>query len=281
MTLLGRTSSWHGSPQAAHQSPGGIAGTALPVIRARRFTAAIVAATMLALAGGAGSAGAAATDTSVCSKEKRADDKRLGPAQLPTTGPLAEILDGYNALGKPPFGINAFFAKFWHEASKTEPREGWNYPAAPGFLIRGETQVEEVETLQRGLQVDRFGKENGRFLSVKGTPYGNRSLPPDNLNPPEKEAPPPAFRAPCNYHVYRVRKRFKAHIGPAAPGFGQPGLFTQFMVDDKSVKNFKPVQKPGDERPSRLDVSYLVQKQYLVPQEVLPAGAARRARATR
>ena len=60
-----------------------------------------------------------------------------------------------------------------------------------------------------GTRVDRYGSEKGQFLSPAGTPYGQRSLPPDTN--------------PNDYHVYEVIKPLPVQSGQIAAWFGQPG----------------------------------------------------------
>ena len=60
-----------------------------------------------------------------------------------------------------------------------------------------------------GTRLDRYGPANGNFLSPAGTPYGQRSLPPDTN--------------PNDYHVYEVIKPLPVQSGQIAAWFGQPG----------------------------------------------------------
>ena len=72
----------------------------------------------------------------------------------------------------------------------------------------------------------------GRFLAPVDVPYSQRSLPPHSL-----DTNPSATVYPYDYHVYNVTKPTWFLAGPIAPGFGQPGLGTQFWTgtDSKSL----------------------------------------------
>lgn len=59
------------------------------------------------------------------------------------------------------------------------------------------------------MRLDRYGPDSGNFLSPAGTPYGQRSLPPDTN--------------PNDYHVYEVIKPLPVQSGQIAAWFGQPG----------------------------------------------------------
>jgi hypothetical protein len=72
-----------------------------------------------------------------------------------------------------------------------------------------------TETLKPGTIVDRYGGETGKFVSPKGTPYENRSLPPGS------DARP--------YHVYEVVKSIDVKAGKIAAWFGQPGGGIQYQ----------------------------------------------------
>ena len=59
------------------------------------------------------------------------------------------------------------------------------------------------------MRLDRYGPDSGNFLSPAGTPYWQRSLPPDTN--------------PNDYHVYEVIKPLPVQSGQIAAWFGQPG----------------------------------------------------------
>lgn len=149
-------------------------------------------------------------------------DKRLGPRELPTEGRLAKVARGYHRLA----GLSAeqFLARYWDPKSNSGSG-GWIYPPQNGFLIGHDGKpTEAVQSLPVGERLDRFGSEYGAFLAPPGTPYGQRSLPPQSLDNTD-----PAYT--CNYHQYKVIKTFRVEAGPIAPAFGQPGLGRQFQLD--------------------------------------------------
>ncbi|MDX8051905.1 TNT domain-containing protein [Lentzea sp. BCCO 10_0798] len=65
------------------------------------------------------------------------------------------------------------------------------------------------EILQAGAELDRFGTPEGRVLSAAGTPFAQRSLPPQ--------------AADEGYRRYRVTRDLPVHRTISAPWFGQPG----------------------------------------------------------
>ena len=91
------------------------------------------------------------------------------------------------------------------------------YPASDGFI--GEA---ESTTLEPGTIVDRYGEENGRFVSPAGTPAEMRSLPPGSLDRP--------------YNAYRVTNSINVMSGRISPAFDQIGLGIQHVLPD-SVGN--------------------------------------------
>ena len=60
-----------------------------------------------------------------------------------------------------------------------------------------------------GMRLDRYGPANGNFLSPAGTPYEQRSLPPDT----DRD----------DYTVYEFIKALPVVSGQTAAWFGQPG----------------------------------------------------------
>ncbi len=89
--------------------------------------------------------------------------------------------------------------------------------------------------------MDRFGSENGTFVSPAGAPYMQRALPPSNLDTPPSDPRSISLiksmavsnrlnRYPYNYHVYRVLQPFNALSGPIAAWFGQPGRGVQYQL---------------------------------------------------
>lgn len=72
-------------------------------------------------------------------------------------------------------------------------------------------------TLELGTLIDRYGDENGRFVSPIGTTYTQRSLPPGT------------YKAP--YNVYEVVKPVEVLGGKTLPWFGELGGGTQYKFN--------------------------------------------------
>ncbi|KAF2668382.1 hypothetical protein BT63DRAFT_274574 [Microthyrium microscopicum] len=148
-------------------------------------------------------------------------DSRLGPVTLPTGIPLDGIagLDSiYHRFGALCPG--EFLAKY------TDPTTGqFVYPPFSGFQIdtTGKAFTAKV-TLPLGMVLDRFGSENGTYMSPGGASYAQRALPPTNLD----ALPGAAY--PYNYHVYTVSRVMVVESGVIAPWFGQPGFGVQFLM---------------------------------------------------
>ncbi|MGW4378383.1 TNT domain-containing protein [Kitasatospora sp. NPDC004531] len=213
-------------------------------MRLRQFLAPLVAAVAL-FATAAPTAAAAApaelriTLTTECSADFRHGDSRLGPDQLPDSGPVGRQLIGYLRTGLQ--SEQQFLARYYDSAAGS-----WKYPPSNGYLLMPDgTPIEYNTTLRPGQAIDRYGSEYGSFLAPEGLPYATRSIPPSSLdgNP----------AAGCNYHDYRVLKAFTVHSGPIAPWFGQPGLGLQYQLDAALV--------PG--APERINVGWLVDNGYL------------------
>ncbi len=166
-------------------------------------------------------------------------DPRLGPAVLPTTGPVGIIVRGYRRFGG--LSKDTFLAQYWNPLANGG-HGSWIYPPDDGFLAR----IVVVATLPEGARIDRFGSEFGAFLAPWYSPYGKRAIPPQNLNTFD-----PAY--PCNYHAYKVLKPLKVRLGVVAPWFEQPGKGAQDKLDATLV--------PG--APTPLSVLWLVDNGYL------------------
>ena len=166
-------------------------------------------------------------------------DPRLGPAVLPTTGPVGLMVRGYDRFGG--LGKDGFLARYWDPLANTG-RGSWIYPPDDGFLAKIIVAVD----LPAGTRVDRFGSEFGAFLAPVLSRYGQRAIPPQNLNTFDP-------KYPCNYHAYQVLKPFKVRLGIVAPWFHQLGLGAQEKLDASLV--------PG--APTPLGVLWLVDNGYL------------------
>jgi hypothetical protein len=166
-------------------------------------------------------------------------DARLGPAVLPTTGPVGRMVQGYDRFGS--LTKDAFLARYWDPIANAG-RGSWIYPPDEGFLAK----VMVVATLPVGTRIDRFGSEFGAFLAPAASRYAQRAIPPQNLNTFDA-------RYPCNYHVYEVTKPLPVRLGLVAPWFSQLGLGAQEKLDSSLV--------PG--APTPLGVLWLVDNGYL------------------
>jgi Tuberculosis necrotizing toxin len=236
-------------------------------IRKRNLAAALAATTMAALtsalpasasvtapqaAGGAAVIRAAAASHArpaatvlppmdSCSAGYFDGNKLLGPAQLPTDGPVGSELAGYRRTGG--MSVRSFLATYYDSASGS-----WIYPPDNGFVTGPGGQPEEAElNLYAGQDVDRFGSVYGSFLGPAALPYSARSIPPQNLDGT------PA--AGCNYSDYEVLQAFAVEAGPITPWFAQPGGGTQFQLVGSLV--------PG--APAQLNVQWLFSNGYLAP----------------
>ena len=93
-----------------------------------------------------------------------------------------------------------------------DPKTGkLSWPPNDGFSADPVSQ-----TLDPGTQIDRYGKNIGKFLSPRGTPFGARSLPYDETSMP--------------YHAFEVLKPLTVQSGQAAAWFGEEGGATQYMT---------------------------------------------------
>lgn len=190
------------------------------------------------------SSDAAAVTT--CSATYFDGDPRLGPERLPA--PIVSEV-GTQALlyqrtgGEPP----QQFLSEYYDPSANGGQGGWRYPPANGYVLDPGGRPEEApRTLHVGQLVDRYGSEFGGFLAPQGTPYAERSIPPQSLDTTD-----PAYT--CNYHRYRVIRAFAVDAGPIAPWFRQRGGGEQYQVDGALL--------PG--APSRPNVMLLVNDGYL------------------
>ena len=152
------------------------------------------------------------------------NDARLGPQVLPHKLPIRSLVSDYDRFGGATPGD--FLAQWTDRVTGR-----WLYPGGDGFSldVDGKPIVGKM-VLEVGTVVDRFGSENGHFISAADAPYDQRSLPPANLNGD------PDGDYPYNYHIYTVAKNITVMGGPIAPWFGQPGLGAQF---DLNVNNKK------------------------------------------
>ena len=214
-------------------------------MRFRRWAAAVVFS-LIWVAGSAHPALSATPSSSStqCSAADFSGDPRLGPAQLPTAGPVGQQLTRYDRFaGLTP---EQFLSVYW-DPTANNGQGSWRFPPANGFLFGPNGQpIEQILPLRPGQRIDRYGSEFGRFLAPAGTPYSYRALPPQSL---DNQALPAA----CNYHLYQVIREFRVDGGPIAPGFGQPGRGVQYLL----VGSFVP------ECAAQINVMCLVNNGYL------------------
>lgn len=87
------------------------------------------------------------------------------------------------------------------------------WPPQNGFL-----EPPEETVLQPGARIDRYGFENGTFVSPSGTSFGSRSLAPGTENKP--------------YNEYVVVEPILVQSGKAAPWFGKEGGGIQYNLNE-------------------------------------------------
>ncbi|MFJ8473436.1 TNT domain-containing protein [Kitasatospora sp. NPDC094011] len=226
-----------------------------PLAAAAALTAVTAPAALAAPGTGAATSGTTttgATTTSAtttgtpadqCSAAFRQDDARLGPQDLPSSGPVGRQLLGYQRTGG---ASEQDFLATYYDQSANGGKGGWKYPPADGYVTLPDGSPVEFDlTLYPNQNIDRYGSEYGAFLAPEGLPYANRAIPPQSLDGT------PA--AGCNYHDYKVVKPFTVHAGPIAPWFNQPGWGLQYQLDATLL--------PGG--PARLNVLWLVENGYL------------------
>lgn len=214
-------------------------------MKVRRWAAAVVFSLIWVVgpAHPAISATATASGTQ-CSEADYNGDPRLGPAQLPTAGPVGQQLTRYDRFaGLSP---EQFLSVYW-DPTANGGLGSWRYPPANGFLFGPNGQpIEQILPLRLGQRIDRYGSEFGAFLAPAGTPYSYRAIPPQSLD--NKAVP-----AACNYHLYQVVREFRVDGGPIAPAFGQPGRGVQYLLVSSLV--------PG--APTQINVMWLIANGYL------------------
>jgi Tuberculosis necrotizing toxin len=181
-----------------------------------------------------------------CSTAYFDGDPRLGPERLPApiVSEVGTQVILYQRTGAEP--AQQFLTEYYDPAANGG-KGGWRYPPSNGYVIDSHGQpVEAPHTLPVGHLIDRYGSEFGAFLAPQGTPYAERSIPPQSLDTSD-----PAYT--CNYHRYRVIKEFTVEAGPIAPWFKQRGGGEQYQVDGALL--------PG--APNRPNVMWLIGSGYL------------------
>lgn len=121
-------------------------------------------------------------------------DIRRQVEQYQTDPQMAQMFEGYD-----PFAHQTP-QEFMRDNMKADG--GWDFPGNDGF--DGPTYT---DTANPGEMLDRFGLDQGQFLSPAGTPYADRALPPDSVT--------------LGYNEYMVLKPFDMTAGRPCDGFGQ------------------------------------------------------------
>jgi hypothetical protein len=101
-------------------------------------------------------------------------------------------------------------------AADAPPSEIWRQWARPGEPPPELFQGKRFTGIPEGTELDRFGTPDGNLTYVAGTPYEQRSLPPEWA---ERE-----------YHRYRLARETDALTGIPVPWFSQPGGGTAYLL---------------------------------------------------
>jgi hypothetical protein len=110
--------------------------------------------------------------------------------------------------------------RFRYRVVKSEGLNPWNgkelnKPANNGFDTNYNT------TLQSGERIDRYRHDGGRYTSPEGTPFGERSLHPSQIND--------------TYSRFEVLKPINVEAGRITPYYFQRGGGIQFKTNE-SIK---------------------------------------------
>jgi hypothetical protein len=162
------------------------------------------------------------------------DGLPLGARDLPTDGPVGDMLKGWDRTG----GLSV------EEFSRTygDGAGGYNWDLVPNDGFLGDRVPMEMNP---GEILDRFGKPDGRYLSPPETPFAERGLPPNSLD---------GTKPDLGYHQYQVEKPFTADVGYIAPAMGQPGGGLQVFVNADHIP---------DGAGQRVNVQWLLDNDYL------------------
>ncbi|KAH8703780.1 hypothetical protein BGW36DRAFT_444309 [Talaromyces proteolyticus] len=150
-------------------------------------------------------------------------DNRLGPVDLPSEPPIAEMLGGYEQ-----FGGLCPRDYFYHWFS--DINQHYINPPGNGFLLDAYNRSMYTEvTIPVGTLLDRFGGLNASYLSILGTDYVRRSISPGNLS--RRNSTTAAI-----YYVFNVTQPIPAQYGRSAPWYGQPGGELQYYLPNSSTQ---------------------------------------------
>lgn len=162
------------------------------------------------------------------------DGLPLGARDLPTDGPVGDLLHGYDRTG------GRSVDDFARDFGDGNGHYDWSQVPNDGFM--GDRVPMEMNP---GEILDRFGDADGRYMSPPGTPFSERGLPPSSL-----DGTAPDF----GYHQYRVERPFTADVGYIAPAMGQPGGGLQVFVNADHIP---------DGVGQRVNVQWLLDNNYL------------------
>ncbi|MCZ7440461.1 TNT domain-containing protein [Micromonospora sp. WMMC241] len=152
------------------------------------------------------------------------NNRLLGPLALPTASPVGPLLAGYQRLGAQ---TETEWLKNWTSGPTT-----LLFPPEDGFVLDPHgAPIKSRQVMLPGYRLDRFGNPTGAFLAPLGTPFSARSLAPQSLNTPPTPPATTPLAPLANYHTYCVVKPFPVDSGPIAPWFAQPGMGTQFELN--------------------------------------------------
>jgi len=127
-------------------------------------------------------------------------------APLPGTGEESGVAEGYDPLGG---GNERDWDRRFLVRARTEDRRA-EYAWPPGELFpEGGCDAGEPVVLEPGAVIDRFGTPEGRVFGADGTPYPQRSLPPEHLD--------------AGYRRYKVLAPLPMWQTISAGWFGQSG----------------------------------------------------------
>lgn len=143
----------------------------------------------------------------------KAQARTPGPRTSPVDG--TQIQDPYNGLTP-----SEYDTKFGPHERRKYPGEHYEGdPDKDGFM-GGKT---EPASLPLGAVFDRLGEGTGQCVSLRGTPWEQRALPPELLN--------------HAYRRYEVVKPLPDWVlaGKTAKAFGQRGGSTQFHTKGRNV----------------------------------------------
>ncbi len=179
---------------------------------------------------------------------------RKGKADAPEPAPPKPVT-------KAPQRQDTRNAKYKPDDHYKDDKGNWKWPDKDKHPDGFENGMRERKLLEVDQRIDRFGPEEGSFLSPEGTPFEQRALPPSSAD----EA----------YHVYQVKKPLPVDSGKVVTAFDQPGGGTQFKIRWQELADEHNLAKVTDiTRYKGADgnggISWLVDNGYL--QRMTPVG---------